>query len=366
MMPQIGYSAARDTLEKHFAEVEDASFEGAPPTVEAGIVDAYDVMFKSRTQAFREALLGCILARLHDKGINIRLPYTGHGQDAYNGRTLDEKVVNPFLRSKKIPCSKGPFLNVFRRSVQFTEDARRGKRDTKAYDAFLSVITVLEKTGDQDLLTDILRYHFHRFIQLREATVIEMAKLRRISLQQCEELISGLLNTQSGGRFPMFVIVSAFETLKKTLGLDWDIEYQGINVADGASGAGGDVTIKDAGKVVLAAEVTERLVDRSRVVSTFDTKIAPNAIEDYLFFIKNRVQAAAAVEQAKRYFSQGHEINFLEITNWIVTMLSVLGRKGRQLFINEMVCLLDDIAVPAALKVAWNEIIVRIASGTPE
>ena len=161
----------------------------------------------------------------------------------------------------------------------------------------------------------------------------------------------------------MFLIVAAFKAIKDVFQLDWEIEYQGINVADQASGAGGDVTIKKGGEIVLAAEITERSVDKSRVISTFDTKIAPNAIEDYLFFIKDRENASAAFEQARRYFSQGHEVNFLEIKNWIVTMLSVLRKKGRNTFMKEMVSSLDAIETPTSLKIAWNEIIGDIASG---
>jgi hypothetical protein len=80
---------------------------------------------------------------------------------------------------------------------------------------------------------------------------------------------------------------------------------QGINVADSASGAGGDVTLVENGRIVLAAEVTERRVDKSRVVATFDTKIAPCGIEDYLFVVKDNADIAAAMDQARRYFSQG-------------------------------------------------------------
>ena len=158
----------------------------------------------------------------------------------------------------------------------------------------------------------------------------------------------------------MVLVVSGFSAIKEAFRLDWEIEYQGINVADQAAAAGGDVTVKQGGNVLLAAEITERVVDRERVISTFDTKISPNAIEDYLFFIRDREQAAEAIEQAKRYFTQGHEVNFVEITDWIVTMLSLVGSAGRSTFISTMVAFLDDIDLPRALKVGWNDVITDI------
>jgi len=48
-------------------------------------------------------LIGCALARLHDDEIDITKPYMNQGDDAFNGRTLDERVVNPFLQENEIP-----------------------------------------------------------------------------------------------------------------------------------------------------------------------------------------------------------------------------------------------------------------------
>jgi hypothetical protein len=98
----------------------------------------------------------------------------------------------------------------------------------------------------------------------------------------------------------------------------WEIDYQGINVADAASGVGGDITITHEGKIVFAAEVTERPLERARIVATFNTKIAPNGIEDYLFFVRSETLADDARQQARQYFAQGHEVNFLEIKNWVL------------------------------------------------
>ena len=62
--------------------------------------DALDTIFSSKTQSYREVLLGCAVARYQDRSCNIRHPYVKQGEDAFNGRTLDEKAVNPFLFSK--------------------------------------------------------------------------------------------------------------------------------------------------------------------------------------------------------------------------------------------------------------------------
>jgi hypothetical protein len=244
----------------------------------------------------------------------------------------------------------------------FTEETRSGLRDQEGFDAMLNVIESVDRASNQKL-RKILRYHLYRFILLREASHIELIRPKRLSLPQFEDVISSLISTASGGRFPVFLVVATFAAIRQRFGLNWDIRVQRINVADSASGAGGDVTVVEDGRTVLAAEVTERRVDKSRVVATFDTKIAPSGIEDYLFIVKDNDDIAAAMDQARRYFSQGYEVNFVEIKRWICAVLAVLGAKGRTAFVDELTNSLSADDVPVALKQAWNDVILRLTSG---
>jgi hypothetical protein len=285
-----------------------------------------------------------------DRAIDIRLAGA-----SFSGRTLDEKVVNPFLQDKQIPCSKGPYLAVFRRQVQFDESSRGGMKDKSGYDALLICITHLEELNAKRHLERFVSYLLTKFIEMRESANITLRRIQRLSLEQYDVLLVSLLATPSGGRFPVLFTVAAFNTLKRHFSIEWEIAFQGINVADSASGMGADITIKQAGKVVLAAEVTERTVDKTRVVSTFNTKISPSEIEDYLFITKSLSPDVEARQQAAQYFAQGHEINFLEIKNWIITLLATIGKTGRATFNTEVMALLERPDVPRFVKVAWNE-----------
>ncbi len=186
-----------------------------------------------------------------------------------------------------------------------------------------------------------------------------MSRIHRIALEQYDTLVTGLLDTPSGGRFPVLLVVATLQALTDFLEADWEIECQGINVADTAAGVGGDITVKKDQRIVLAVEVTERPVDRSRIVATFNEKIAPHGIEDYLFFVKRTNLDEKAMVQARQYFVQGHEVNFLEIGPWIRMVLAAIGTRGRDLFNRKQIELLDDPEVPRAMKVAWND---RIAA----
>lgn len=360
-MPSVDYDASRRVLEAEFARVESESLYGKDPKASPDTQAHFDTIFRSRTQAYREVLLGCVLARLNDRRVDIHKPYVNLGKNAYNGRTLDEKVVNPFLHEKRIPSSRGPFLAVFRRSVKFGRATRGGTKDKKGYDAFTTLLNVISDVSEDARLKEILRYLLFRFTQLRVAAAIPLSNLHRISLEQYGQLIEGLLSTASGGRFPVLLVEATFLAIKKAYNLNWSIEVQGINVTDRAAGVGGDITIFQGQSILLAVEVTERPIERSRVMSTFQTKIAPQGIDDYLFLVRGET-GEDAMRQARQYFSQGHEVNFLEIKSWILMVLATIGKAGRAIFNEAVLAKLTDSEIPAELKLAWNTQIDRITT----
>ncbi len=317
-----------------------------------------DVLFTSSTQAFREALVGCILARLIDPKIDASKPYVKHGANSYNGRTLCSKVVTPVLRDKHIPVSKAPFLSTLRRGVQFTEAMRIGVRDQEAFTSFLAIVDQVNRL-DENLLTSLLKDFCVRFVWLREAANVRVSKLQRISHEQYGLLIDGLLRIPSGGRFPVFLVDALFHAIRKAFELDWRIEVQGINVSDSASGAGGDVEIWRGDKLVLAVEITERRIDKSRVQATFQSKISPSSIQDYLFLVTSDADTEA-IAQARRYFIQGHEVNFVNLRDYILMTLVSVGSHGRERFNRVLTERIEEADTPTTLKVAWNAQITRL------
>ncbi len=244
-------------------------------------------LFASRSQSFREALVGISLVRICDQSANLRFPSVKQGPEAYPGRDIDERVVNPFLQQEQIPCSKGPYLAVFRRDFKFLPDKAAGVRDKAGYDAFLKFISLLEK-ADTKTAKEALRALLHGFLVLREESSVELRRVQRLSLDQFYRLTTALLAHQSGGLIPVLLSVAMSQSLSERFNLGWQVESQGINAADKASGASGDITVKSDNQVILAVEVTERPIERNRVVATFNTKIVKQGVADYLFYLQER------------------------------------------------------------------------------
>jgi hypothetical protein len=354
MARSIDYDEARKVLKSAFATAEaELAGEHAPPVSEE-VNQATKRLMSSPTQAYREVLLGCCLARVLDASIDVRLPYVNQGDSAYNGRTLDEAVVNPFLQSNEIPASRGPFLSVFRRSVTFTPDIRPGLRDKAGYDAMLVFIDALGQPS-ADNARVCLHALLTAFLRLRDAANVNLVHVQRLSLDQYESLLTALLKVPSGGRFPVILAIAMFQTIQRAFNLDWQINWQGINVADRASDVGGDITLGSGDATILSVEVTERPIDRARVEATFNTKILTHHLTDYLFLHGDALPTSDAKALARRYFGQGHEINFLPVKEWLLHSLVTIGSRYRPEFTVHVLALLRARDVPATVKRAWNE-----------
>jgi SacI restriction endonuclease len=357
----IDYAAAKILLADVFASAEECFRDKTIVEVPSEITEATERLFTSSTQAYREALIGCALARILDETIDIHLPYMNQADNAFNGRTLDETVVNPLLQERSIPCSKGPYLSALRRNVQLAADTAKGLRDKEAFYAMLRFINGLMAV-DQATAKTYLLFLMLAFVTLRDSANITLRKISRLSLDQFGALADGMLSTPSGGLMPVLLAVAMFQTIKGCFGLNWEIEWQGINVADSASGAGGDITVRREGNIVLVVEVTERPIQRERVVSTFNTKISPNGLDDYLFFYSANPPSADARAAAQKYFAQGHDINFVSVRDWIVTTMTTIGPTCRAMFTTNVLHLLSAKGVPAAIKQTWNDQVAAIVT----
>ena len=150
--------------------------------------------------------------------------------------------------------------------------------------------------------------------------------------------------------------------IKEHFDLEWQIESQGINEADVARGVGADITVTSHGSVVLSAEVTERNVDKATMISTFNSKISPAALEDYLFFVNEPGATDEARVQAGQYFAQGSEVNFVDIRTWTSMSLVTMGKRGRAAFNQALIDQLSRDDVPRSVKLAWNQIIAQLTS----
>src|SRR5208337_4408341 len=93
----VDIDVAKAMLAETFELAESDQRDGVTASVPSEIVKATERLFFSKTQAYRDALPSCVIARIIDPQIDIRLPATEYGENAFSGRSVSEKVVTPFL-----------------------------------------------------------------------------------------------------------------------------------------------------------------------------------------------------------------------------------------------------------------------------
>lgn len=358
MARQVKPTDATAILSELFPLAEDDYRDNVPIPVPKGVVAATSRLFDSSTQAYREALIGCAVARLADPEIDIRYPATEDGDNAFSGRSLADNAITPFMRERSVPISASPYLSSLRGGAQFIPGGQpRIQRDQEGFDALVLVVGHLHKAPEQ-AVRDYLRYLLRRFVELRESANIALKRFAKPSLEQLKGLIDGLLGVKSGGRIPSFLTTAMFQALSDCYDRKWEVEFQGINVADKFTGAVGDVTVKKDGKIVLGIEVTERSITKARVTAAFDEKISPAKLTDYLF-VSTAEPATDARAAARSYTAVGHEMNFAILPGWLVDNLATIGPDCRTRFQDRMIEQLSAIGVPADLKLAWNEMMEK-------
>ncbi len=360
-MPALDYSEAARVLESAFQGVDGQSVD--VPFIDApALLASLELVFASKTGSYREALLGVVLATIVAPDADVTKPYVSQGADAFNGRTLDERVVNPFLGSVRIPRTSGPYLNVFRRQVQFTAATTDKVRDKKGFAAMLAIVDAVQG-ADSIFRMQLLNECLRRFAVLRDAATVAVERVERLSFDQWRALVEQLLATQSGGLLPVVLVQAGLESLGLLTGGTWRVMTQGINEADAARGAGGDITTRAGQQVLDVLEITERPIGAERVSSTFQNKMMPNGLRDYQFIAPTATVSPQAKLEAERYLAQGHEVEFADTFGWLSSLLVVLGPRGRRLFMNRLVELLGP--VPTRIRIAWNLALAAVLGPIP-
>lgn len=356
-MPIVDKDTSQKLLQDCLSEIENEKFDPAKVSFDLFIIPKIEQVFQSNTQSYREVLLGASVARHEDKTINLSKPYAKQGADAYNARSLDEEVINPFLQFNEIPCSKGPYLATFRRQVFLNKDLT-GQRDQPSYLALVDCLEFLAGITNNNHLKDFIKYLLYGFIKIRAASKISIAKIKRLSIGQLRHVLSEFLQIKTGGLGPVLIAVALLRAKSRVFNLNWTVDFQRINQADLASGASGDITVNNSAGTIMVLEVTERPIDEKRVTSTFNTKIVKQGILDYLFIIKGDIKPdEKAFVTAEQYFSRGHELYIACIIPWTIDNLSTMGRVGREMFLEELINLIGANTTPAKIKVGWNKII---------
>lgn len=348
---------AKDLLVEVIEEAERVSPITAD-VLDSSVLEMIAAIFLSSTAAYRQALVGTCLVKLLSEEADLTLPSIEFGEFAYSGRTVDESVVMPVFAERRLPVSSSSaYLSTLRRGKRFVDDDVVGIRDRSSYLVVNSFVRWLQAASSVVARVALIAL-IQNFLVMREARRIDLIDLRRLSHRQLIGLVEGLLSTPSGGLLPMLIVVSALNALDEAFGYGWTIESQGINVADASSSSVGDITVKSGEIILFGIEVTERRVDADRVRTAMTQKAMPASVTNYHYFVTVS-PSDSALEIAERYFGQGYDVGFFDISQWCSNTLG-LTSQAREVFARHLRESIGREEVSASLKVAWNAVASRL------
>ncbi|RQW06473.1 hypothetical protein EH222_08675 [candidate division KSB1 bacterium] len=222
-----------------------------------------------QNRACARFILACSLAQTHQPHIDIRKPYTEIGDnDAYSGRTYDERYIQHFVTQNELPCnSTTAFLTpAFRnRNAVLTPDLNLVGRPPAIYAAALYLLDAVHQghLSAADLLAETIRW----LLVIRDAkrerirsllTEIKAGQAQTVlSAEGIVSLIEQHFSLRHSSRLPVLAIAAIYQAAQDYLG-ERVLPLESHNAADRQTGALGDLEII--------------LVDDAQVVTSYEVK----------------------------------------------------------------------------------------------
>jgi DNA adenine methylase len=242
-------------------------------------------------------LMSCLLAKIVNKNVDIRKPYTEiKGDDTYSGRFYDEKYIGVFIQKYKLPCNPTTaYLTPAFRNLDriLTKDLILVGRPKEIYESVLSVLDIvyMKKEKPKNVLREIIRF----LLIIKSEDELRMNQLL-VELKQTSDmlplasedivtLLSQHLNCKHSSRLPVLIIASAYQAVKEQIG-EVNKILKSHTAADKQTGSIGDVEIvlTNEEKVITCYEMKDKRITKYDIDVAIQkiTKVN-NKLDNYIF-----------------------------------------------------------------------------------
>jgi hypothetical protein len=231
----------------------------------------------NNNRAGARVIMACALAKLVYPEVDIRKPYTEIGtDDAFSGRTVDERFVGQFARLHRLPVNQTTaWLTPALRNISapLAAPMNIAGAPRRMYEELILVLddAYAGRVTPQELLTECIRV----LLLLRNERETRITQLlgelatsgreTPLSSEEIVNLVRRHLESPNASRLPVLVVAAAYVATAGRLG-ETAKPLRFHNAADTQTGALGDV------------EIT--LIDDERVVTTYEMKDKTVTIED--------------------------------------------------------------------------------------
>ncbi len=271
-------------------------------------------------------LLSCLLAKVDNPAVDVRKPYTQIGdEDAFSGRTYDERYITPFINLHHLPCNNTTaFLTpaLRNRNATLEKGLDLVGRPPQLYTAVLDLLDAVhqQQISAADMLAEtircliLLRDERQQRIEALLTTLQTTTDAIPLSAEEIVHLVSQHLNQKGTSRLPVLIVAAAYSAAHQHLGTQL-LDLQTHNAADYQTGALGDLEltlIEDKhGRVVTSYEMKDKPVTHEDVERALQKLAKTNGrVNNYIFISTANIDADVE-EYARSLYAQTGGIEFV-------------------------------------------------------
>ena len=329
-----------------------------------------DGLCESPLVSIRYALLTQLLGKHADHRRDAlclqRGPAEGAIEDGrWDPRSFCTAVVVPWVQTNDnvLGSSPDPYVNkpLRRRRLDDWSVALRGRT---TWENLVALLSDVQAKDDRSHTEAVLRRCVNGIVRRYAKLNIAYAVPNRISAVQCESALAQFIEDASGGEAPLIAATALFRIIGGRFSLFDSVSRQGINEADSATGASGDIQCSrgDPPEMVLSVEVKDRALTLVELNSSI-TKARQAGVTELLFAAPALAQAdeANAEKRIHEEWAQGTNVYRLSLAELLRVALALAGEEARVILFREIGNEINATATQPALRTRWAEILDGIA-----
>ena len=278
----------------------------------------------------------------------------------WDPRSFCTRVVVPWVRRNQnvLGTSSDPYVNNPLRRPRLDE-GMDSLNNREEWNALVRLLVDLQADASPSAVEETMVRCLKAIARRLREQSVEYPVPLRIGLVQLCGLLDRYLEVSDGGLRPLIVTTALMRILGEAFSIFTRVDSQGVNEADAASGAPGDVLCFGPDEeLVLAVEVKGQNLTYVELESTI-MKARSTGVENILFATPKFASADRQAIEAKiaNEFALGCNVHQTSIIDLVRTAFSLLGEDWRVNFIISICVELDARTTQPVDRIAFAELL---------
>ena len=322
--------------------------------------DTIDELITCGVVSIRYALLTQLLGKLVDPQRDALSIQRGEAAAAdaegrWDARSFCQANVVTWVAEagQVLGTSPDPYVNNPLRR-QRLDEGYEPRRDRNLWDRLVEILNEVQQRNGVEFTEARLRQCLASLVRRYNELTVQFDVPQRISLDDTVGIVANYIAEPSGGERPQVIVAALMGTLGEGFGIFDEVVRQGINEADAADAAPGDVICYQEGAQVYAVEVKDRTVTLLDVDSAIGKARRAGVTELLFASTSPQTDDPDVAERVKREFGLGINIYQLPIDTLLRVTLAIAGEGSRYHFLTLVGQELNDRVTQPVHKLAWQ------------